>query len=132
MQRREIVLDSELFQQPLELSRIVVHELFHFVWRRMGNGTRRSFEVLLEQEMLRGARGELGWSAEWRKLALASKDHRDRSRRWREYVCESFCDSAAWFFCGRVRHAEHTLAPLFRRRRHEWFLRSVARTGLSV
>lgn len=118
--RREIVLDNSLCQEPAELARILVHELFHFVWLRMGNPARRSFEELLAAEFRRGVRGELGWSAGWRKKGLTSRDLNERTRRWREYVCESFCDSAAWLHAGVVKHGEFTLAQRFRNARREW------------
>src|SRR2546425_2427287 len=35
--KREIVLDSRLKRDPEELSRILVHEIFHFVWARLPN-----------------------------------------------------------------------------------------------
>jgi hypothetical protein len=103
-----------------EFPRIFVHELFHFVWLRAGNGPRHSFERLLRAEFRAGAAGELGWSAEWRKLALTPADHRERSRRWREYCCESFCDTAAWLYSGLAGHPEFTLASRFRRARRAW------------
>jgi len=58
--------------EPRELSRILVHELFHFAWVRLSNDTRRSWGALVEVEMARRARGELGWSAEWRKQLLVA------------------------------------------------------------
>ena len=42
-------------------------------------------------------------------------------RRWREYLCESFCDTAAWLYSGLPSHEEFTLAPRFRRPRARWF-----------
>ena len=119
--RREIVLDSGLLARPRELVRILTHELFHFAWVRLGNPARLSYENLLVSEIRLGARGELGWSAEWRKAALSANDRRRRTRRWREYVCESFCDTASWLFGGSPGHAEHTLAVPFRKRRRMWF-----------
>jgi len=104
-----------------EFLRIFVHELFHFAWLRAGNSPRRSFEHLLRAEHRSGAAGELGWSAEWRKLALTPADRRTRSRRWREYCCESFCDTAAWLYSGAAAHPEFTLSPRFRRARRGWF-----------
>jgi hypothetical protein len=104
-----------------EFPRIFVHELFHFAWVRAGNGARWSFERMLREEWKAGARGELGWSAEWRKRALAVGDVRGRGRRWREYACESFCDTAAWLYAGLRTHAEFTLAPRRRERRRSWF-----------
>ena len=171
IRRREIVLDDELRSKPKELTRILTHELFHFAWVRLSNQARQSYESILLEERRRHARGELGWSAEWRKAALASAqrivgqailpaagflagpvldamqpsgaddrilssdaastskqaDHKRRwsaplvSPVWRDYVCESFCDTAAWLY-GRIRrHDEFTLAERNRRRRAEWF-----------
>jgi hypothetical protein len=110
LRRRRIVLGSELLRTPGELRRILVHELFHFVWLRLGNPRRRRFEELLESEIRGRARGELGWSAEGLKLSLQVVDRRKRTRRWRSYVCESFCDTGAWLFAGIRRHDEFTLA----------------------
>ncbi len=117
IRQRRIVLDSVLRSSRGELTRVLLHELFHFVWARLGNPARRSFEELLEAEMAVRALGELGWSAEVRKRALEPGDE----RAWRDYLCESFCDSAAWFFAGLRRHDEVTLARRHRTRRAEWF-----------
>jgi hypothetical protein len=121
LRRRRIVLDAELARKPRELARILVHELFHFVWLRLGNGRRRRFEELIDAEFRSRARGELGWSAEHLKLALGPADRRERTRRWRSYVCESFCDTGAWLFSGVRRHGEFTLGAPARRRRREVF-----------
>jgi hypothetical protein len=117
LRERRIAFDC----RPSEFPRIFVHEVFHFVWLRLGNPRRRSFEALLAAEHAAHARGDLGWSAEWRKQALRLSDVRRRTRRWREYCCESFCDSAAWLFSGRRRHPEFTLSARFRARRRCWF-----------
>ncbi len=121
LRQRRIVLDSELRSNRPELERILAHEVFHFAWLRLGNPKRRSYEILLASEFHRGARGELGWSAESRKEALRSRERRSRDRRWREYCCESFCDSAAWILTGRGRHGEFTLPRADRERRRQWF-----------
>lgn len=123
---RYIVLDSDLLADPPELRRILVHELFHFVWPRLSNATRASWELLLLKELAAGARGELGWSAEWRKAKLEAVDIRQRSRRWRDYVCESFCDTVAAVLSGQYVHEEFTLAPKFARRRRSWVRRFLA------
>ncbi|HTS27619.1 MAG TPA: hypothetical protein VMH81_17215 [Bryobacteraceae bacterium] len=115
-----------------EFPRVFVHELFHFVWLRAGNPARRSFERVLAEEWRRRARGELGWSAERRKRELTSNDVGRRSRRWREYCCESFCDTAAWLYCGVPDHEEFTLRPAFQRRRREWFRRMIPAGTLSI
>jgi hypothetical protein len=121
IRQRRLVLDRALLESPPELARIVVHELFHFIWVRLSNAQRASWERVLVGEQGRRARGELGWSAEWRKEALTAADCAQRSRRWREYACESFCDTAAWRFAGLDRHAEYTLKPAFRGARGAWF-----------
>jgi hypothetical protein len=119
---RRIVVDGGLLARRRELRRILYHEIFHFVWTRLGNPLRRSYEGVLRREWREGARGELGWSAETAKLLLTASDVRRRSRRWREYCCESFCDAGAWFCLGENRaHEEWTLKPRFRERRRRWF-----------
>jgi hypothetical protein len=115
-----------------ELPRILAHELFHFVWFRLGNPARRSWESVLAGELAAGARGELGWSAEWRKRALTPARIRARHRCWREYCCESFCDTAAWLYSGIRRHPEFTLAGVFRERRRAWFAEAGARGPFSL
>jgi hypothetical protein len=114
IRQRRIVLDLELAGRPKELARILTHELFHFAWARMGNGRRQSYEDLLEREWKKRARGELGWSAESRKSMPDDPG-------WRDYACESFCDTAAWMYSGLTRHREFTLAERHRKRRAEWF-----------
>ena len=115
-----------------EFPRIFVHELFHFAWVRLGNPARGEYENLLARECRAGARGELGWSAERRKLELRPLDAATRGRRWREYCCESFCDTAAWLYSGAARHEEFTLAPRFSARRRRWFAATVEPRGLSI
>ncbi len=69
---------------PEDFARIFVHELFHFVWLRLGNTRRLSYERLLAGELRRRFGGELGWSAEWRKGKLVRRDRRLRAarRKW--------------------------------------------------
>lgn len=124
LRRREIVLDDSLLRSKAELRRILVHELFHFAWLRLGNPRRHAFELLLRQE---GAdrRGELGWSAESRLTSLKRVDLTGRTRRWREYVCESFCDTAAWLYAGLQQHEEFTLPLRHRTRRRRWFRQQI-------
>ncbi len=126
------MLESELLDQPMEFARIFLHELFHFVWLRAGNPLRRSWETLLEGELRRGARGELGWSADGRKRRLGPRARASRSRRWREYACESFCDTAAWLLGGAGEHGEFTLARRFRENRRCWFRTLLGRPALRV
>ena len=127
-----IAFDADLVRDRREFARIFVHELFHFVWLRLGNARRWSYEALLRAELDARASGELGWSAEWRKRALAAADARRRTRRWREYVCESFCDTAAWIYSGVRRHGEYTLAERHRGRRARWFAESFETDRFSV
>lgn len=128
VRERRIAFDCTVAEFP----RILVHELFHFAWLHMGNPLRWSYEELVRMEWGEGSRGELGWSAEWRKGELSAGDIRRRSRRWREYCCESFCDTAAWLYCGIRQHPEYTLPQLCRRRRQAWFEREMEPRGLSI
>jgi hypothetical protein len=128
LRERRIAFDCSTAEFP----RIFVHELFHFVWARAGNPLRWKYERLLREEWRAGTRGELGWSAEWRKRALREPDVRRRGRPWREYCCESFCDTAAWLYSGTERHPEFTLGAKWRRRREAWFLSEVGGRPLPV
>jgi hypothetical protein len=131
IRRRVILLDAGLLETKLrdqagEFERILVHEIFHFAWVRLSNQTRRSWEAVLAAELAAGVRGELGWSAEWRKKKLRkdklrSSDVRGRTPAWRRYVCESFCDTSAWLCSGLRLHDEYTLAARARRIRRRWF-----------
>jgi hypothetical protein len=125
LRERRIAFDCSRAEFP----RIFVHEAAHFIWLRLGNARRRAYEDLLARE--RG-RGELGWSAEWRKLALGATDREARTRRWREYCCESFCDTAAWLYSGVRRHPELTLAERPRRKRAKWFAATLGRGPISI
>ena len=121
IRKRQIILDRELERQPRELARILVHELFHFAWVRLGNPARRAYEAIVRREWKQRARGELGWSAESRKRVLRDHPRASGSPAWRDYLCESFCDTAAWLYSGVRRHPEYTLAARHRDRRAEWF-----------
>jgi len=132
LRKREMVLETALLRNTREFARIFLHEVFHFVWLRLGNAGRQSYEALLAAEIGDGAAGELGWSAEWRKRALGPHDRLRRSRRWREYVCESFCDSAAWSLLPDRRHEEFTLEARFRLARRAFFARFKARPVIRI
>ena len=132
LRRRVIVLDSELKCHPVDLERILLHEIWHFAWLRLGNARRRSWEECLLEEMRLGAAGELGWSAQWRKEALRNADRRLRTRRWREYACESFCDTGAWLLGSARRHGEFTLARALRAKRRKWFQEAVLNRPLPL
>jgi hypothetical protein len=115
-----------------ELPRVFVHEVAHFIWLRLGNPARFRYEDLVRAEMAASARGELGWSAQWRKDALRAADVDGRTRHWREYACESFCDTAAWLYSAVRRHEEFTLGARWRRQRREWFAEVLGNRTLSI
>jgi hypothetical protein len=129
---RSMVLDLELLDHECALRGILIHELFHFVWVRAGNPARRNFAALLEAESRAHARGELGESSEAHKqIWLAdprsnARQGRSRlttrqaaSRTWRDYVCESFCDTGAWLLCPRAPWPV-SLSERWRRKRRQW------------
>ena len=118
---RLILLDAEVLLNRGDFERILVHEIFHFAWVRLANHARRSWEQVLAAELGRNARGELGWSAEHRKLRLKPEDVVGRTPAWRRYACESFCDTASWLYAGLSGHSEFTLAARFSSRRRAWF-----------
>ncbi len=126
LRRREIVLDAELIERPRLLQLILIHELFHFVWVRLGNPRRARFGRLLANEYAQRARGELGESAAVQKSLLNARDCVARSSRWRDYVCESFCDTAAWHFSRIRQSGTFTLSSRWRKRRAQWFEESFA------
>jgi hypothetical protein len=128
LRQRRIAFDCTAAEFP----RIFAHEIAHFIWLRLGNPLRRSWESLLRSELEAHATGELGWSAEWRKSDLSAGDIAARTRRWREYCCESFCDTAAWLWSGVGRHPEFTLAGKLRQDRRKWFTACVASRRLSI
>ena len=118
LRTRQMTLESELLENDAELTRILLHELFHFIWLRLGNEKRKSYQELLLAEWRRHARGEAGWSAEHVKARIKKPG---RSRLWRLYVCESFCDSGATYADRLTAHPEFTLAKSFWAKRSEWF-----------
>jgi hypothetical protein len=119
--RRLILLDAAVLARRGEFERVLIHELFHFVWVRLSNQERIAWEQALARELRERVTGELGWSAEWRKEILTRADPRVRTPRWRRYACESFCDTAAWMYAGLRAHGEFTLAAASRRLRRSWF-----------
>jgi hypothetical protein len=128
VRQRRIAFDCT----PVEFPRIFAHEAAHFIWLRLGNPLRRSWEDLLRGEFRARIPGELGWSAQWRKATLIRRDPARGTRRWREYCCESFCDTAAWLWSGIPRHPEFTLAADRRPPRRKWFIVNLAGRGLSI
>jgi len=122
IRRRKMVLETSLLADPAALRFIFVHELFHFVWVRLGNKTRDEYSGLLLAEIARRARGELGESSAVKKAELRD-DHGvlPSSALWRDYVGESFCDSAACLFTGRTVHEGPKLAKRWTAIRRDWF-----------
>ncbi len=129
IRKRFILLDRAVLAQAGDFERILVHEIFHFVWVRLGNVKRRSWEALLTGER---AKGELGWSAEWRKNKLSPIDARSRTAAWRRYACESFCDTAAWLYAKLAHHEEFTLAHPARAKRKAWFREYIESAPVSI
>ena len=107
LRERRIALDCTAAEFP----RIFMHELFHFAWVRAGNPARRSFERLLRGGTPRRAfRANSAGRRNGENRRSTAPISAPRTRRWREYCCESFCDTAAWLYSGWRRHAEFTLA----------------------
>lgn len=132
LRKRKIILDEQMLRTPRVLERIFVHEVFHFVWSKLGSKLRASFEDLLYEEARNGVVGELGWSAESMKLQLANSDMENGTRRWKDYACESFCDTAGWLF-GRARqYSEMTLGCEERDARRRWFREHLGGRALSI
>ena len=127
-----MVFEEALIADADDFARIFVHELFHFVWLRLGNAKRKSYERVIAGELQGGVRGELGWSAEWRKKKIEPRDWKRRTRRWREYCCESFCDTAAWRYAGVKKHHEFTLESRARAMRREWLARAGVDGGIAI
>ncbi len=122
IRKRQIVLEDALLADTNRLSAILAHEVFHFVWPRLGNGARRQFESVLNAEFEAGARGELGESAAVKKEALQLTGREKRKGRlWREYVCESFCDTGAWVYARQDQRAGWKLAKRWQIARTAWF-----------
>ncbi|MBI2687513.1 MAG: hypothetical protein HYX27_14465 [Acidobacteria bacterium] len=114
IRRREIHLDPALRNDRADYSRILTHEIFHFVWVRLGNPRREAWKKVLQHELDAKAKGELGWSSQWRKAELP--------RNFPSYSCESFCDTAAWLFSDCREHEDYTLAARWRVKRRAWFV----------
>lgn len=121
LRQRAIVLDRCLRGSLPEFDRIFIHEIFHFVWVRLSNKDRWNYEALVAREIRGRVPGEQGWSSQWRKEELRGTDRTARPRRWREYLCESFCDSAARLYSGIESHPEYSLPPRYSDLRREWF-----------
>jgi hypothetical protein len=118
---RKIILDTDLLGRPRLLRLILLHEIFHFVWVRLGNGKRQEFAAMLKREQISRASGEIGESSGVLKQRLLDRGAPCTSRAWRDYVCESFCDTGAWLYAGARTQSGGTLAARWRDRRERWF-----------
>ncbi len=116
IRRRRIVLESSLLENEDLLRLILVHELFHFAWPRLGNPARLAWSDLLAVEYAARSRGELGESASLRKESAHKSE-----RHWKDYACESFCDTAAYCYSGVSQHPWFRLASRWLHRRTDWF-----------
>ena len=132
LRKRRIVLDEHMRKTPRLLERIFIHEVFHFIWSRLSVPVRESYEALIDREIERGATGELGWSAESMKLKLQDGDREERNRRWKDYLCESFCDSGGWCFGSAKQYAENTLPREYRALRRQWLRANLLDRSLSI
>lgn len=121
LRQRKIILERALLRNRGTFRLILIHELFHFVWPRLGNGSRKSFEAVLLEESRRGARGDLGESSGVTKELLPRSSANEKPGPWRDYVCECFCDTAAWFYTRREADDLFSLAKRWKDRRKAWF-----------
>ena len=118
LRQRKILLEQALLADPTGFRLILIHELFHFVWLRLGNPARQEFGRILSDEQRMCARGELGESSTVRKQMLEAAP---TVTLWREYVCESFCDTAAWLYGEAEVKGLFTLRKRWRDLREAWF-----------
>lgn len=87
--RREIVFEESLLQHAPEFLNICAHEIYHFVWRKLSNADRAAWETVLKAEK---RPVHAGLSS---RVAFDRHRERPNPKRWKHYLCEAFCDSAA-------------------------------------
>ena len=88
-------------------------------------GGEAEYAALVETELVAGARGEMGESADGWKVGIAAGGD------MKTYICESFCDTAAWLYSGVKQNRELTLAARWKGRRRAWFDSLLARDLLA-
>jgi len=133
LRKRRIVLEQQMVKTPRVLERIFVHEVFHFVWSRLSAKLRESYSDMVRAEIAAGVQGELGWSAESMKLKLSAEDIGIENRRWKDYICESFCDTAGWMYGSASRYAEMTLEDKeIREARRQWMREHIHGRALAI
>jgi hypothetical protein len=118
IRQRRIVLANDL--STAENQRVLLHELFHFAWVRLSNRQRRSYELLLRAEIARGVQGELSWPSFQAKGQLRPQDLDSRSKTWRGYACESFCDTCSWYWRGMPVDVEGAFPKSEKNLRQSW------------
>ncbi len=118
---RKIILEAALLSDSQGFRLILMHELFHFVWMHLGNSARAEFADVLLKEWKHGARGELGESSAVRKELLREGAVTGNAKPWRDYVCESFCDTAGWLYADAGDNDLFTLRKRWREGRKAWF-----------
>jgi hypothetical protein len=121
LRERRVVLEDSLKTDPPHLRLIFTHEILHFAWWRLGNARRTDCSVLLAEELAARARGELGESSLVAKEVYLSSSSESKPRLWRDYVCESFCDTGAWLWSSVEDHDSFQLAARWKTRRAAWF-----------
>jgi hypothetical protein len=127
IRQRRIVIEQDLLSSPAVLRFILVHEFFHFVWVRLGNTSRAEYSRLLVAELVGKARGELGESSAVKKAELQPDGKLSPpSKLWRDYACESFCDSAASIFTQGPVHEGARLGKAWSKIRRQWLLQKLA------
>lgn len=119
--QRRIVLETQLAQRSQDLRLVLTHEIFHFVWWRLGNQARSEYDALIRNEVKSVARGELGESSAVAKESLRGCSPAWRYNSWRGYLSESFCDTAGWVYSGVGTHSWFQLAARWRTIRASWF-----------
>ena len=88
--------------------------------------------MVIRKEFDHDVLGELGWSAESMKLQLTKSDRKKRTRRWKDYLCESFCDTAGWLFGSARQYSEMTLGREERDARRRWFRENLSDRSLPI
>ncbi len=117
LNQRRILLDVTLLDHAPSLVNIFTHEIFHFVWRRLPNAERGAWSELLQNE-----KTPLHPSLSSR-LAFEAHQKRPTPARWKHYVCEAFCDTAA---------ALATPGALLSSQRKQWLTNLSKRRSLPV
>ncbi|MBC7928324.1 MAG: hypothetical protein H7039_22005 [Bryobacteraceae bacterium] len=132
LRKRRIVLDQQMVKTPRVLERIFVHEVFHFVWSRLARDLRESYELMILSEIQASTRGELGWSAESLKIKLSAQEIATRNRKWKDYLCESFCDTGGWLYGTATRYSEMTLDRASRDLRRAWIRENIETRPITI